>query len=61
MDFAPAVFSDLCRIREETPLVVNITNNVVTNVTANALLALGASPAMIRTSPQDVSVCTRPR
>ncbi|MHC1788620.1 hydroxyethylthiazole kinase [Solidesulfovibrio sp.] len=46
MDFASAVFSDLCRIREQAPLVVNITNNVVTNVTANALLALGASPAM---------------
>ena len=46
MDFAAAVFSDLNRIREQAPLVVNITNNVVTNVTANALLALGASPAM---------------
>jgi len=54
MDFAPAVFSDLCRIREETPLVVNITNNVVTNVTANALLALGASPAMTH-APADAA------
>ncbi len=33
-------------IREKNPLVVNITNNVVTNTTANGLLALGASPAM---------------
>ena len=46
MDFASAVYADLCRIRQQAPLVVNITNNVVTNVTANALLALGASPAM---------------
>lgn len=46
MEFASAVYADLCRIREQAPLVVNITNNVVTNYTANALLALGASPAM---------------
>ncbi len=46
MPFAAAVFADLSRIRQKAPLVVNITNNVVTNVTANALLALGASPAM---------------
>lgn len=46
MDFAAAVFADVNRIREQAPLVVNVTNNVVTNVTANALLALGASPAM---------------
>ena len=46
MPFAAAVFADLARIRQKAPLVVNITNNVVTNATANALLALGASPAM---------------
>ncbi len=46
MNLAASAFADLVRIREETPLVVNITNNVVTGVTANALLALGASPAM---------------
>ncbi len=34
-------------IRARTPLVHNITNLVVTNSTANALLALGASPAMV--------------
>jgi hydroxyethylthiazole kinase len=37
---------DLCRIRENRPLIHNITNYVVMNVTANALLALGASPVM---------------
>ncbi|WP_428566724.1 MAG: hydroxyethylthiazole kinase [Solidesulfovibrio sp. DCME] len=46
MTFAAAVFRDLGRLRAARPLVVNITNNVVTNTTANALLALGASPAM---------------
>lgn len=34
-------------IRARRPLVHNITNLVVTNTTANALLALGASPAMV--------------
>jgi hypothetical protein len=32
------------RIRAEAPLVHNITNFVVMNTTANALLAVGASP-----------------
>jgi len=34
------------RIRADAPLVHNITNYVVMNYTANALLALGASPVM---------------
>ena len=34
-------------VRERAPLIHNITNLVVTNSTANALLALGASPAMV--------------
>jgi hydroxyethylthiazole kinase len=36
----------LARLREERPLVHNITNYVVMNFTANALLAIGASPVM---------------
>lgn len=36
----------LDRLRSERPLVHNITNMVVTNFTANGLLALGASPVM---------------
>lgn len=36
----------LGRVREHKPLVHNITNVVVTNFTANGLLALGASPVM---------------
>lgn len=34
-------------VREQEPLIHNITNLVVMNNTANALLALGASPAMV--------------
>jgi hydroxyethylthiazole kinase len=34
------------KVRNENPLVHNITNVVVTNFTANGLLALGASPVM---------------
>ncbi|BCB02613.1 hydroxyethylthiazole kinase [Bacillus sp. KH172YL63] len=33
-------------VREKNPLIHNITNVVVTNFTANGLLALGASPVM---------------
>lgn len=36
----------LSAVREQKPLVVNITNYVVMNNTANALLAIGASPIM---------------
>ncbi|MDP5252904.1 MULTISPECIES: hydroxyethylthiazole kinase [unclassified Vibrio] len=36
----------LSDVREQKPLVVNITNYVVMNNTANALLAIGASPIM---------------
>ncbi|QAY72982.1 hydroxyethylthiazole kinase [Agromyces protaetiae] len=35
------------RLREAPPLVHCITNSVVTNFTANALLAIGAAPAMV--------------
>jgi hydroxyethylthiazole kinase len=43
---ARSVWEDLVKIREKSPLVHNITNFVVMNNTANALLALGASPVM---------------
>jgi hydroxyethylthiazole kinase len=41
------VWAPLARLREAAPLVHNITNYVVMNNTANALLAIGASPAMV--------------
>ena len=35
------------RLREQTPLVQCITNYVAMNMTANVLLATGASPAVV--------------
>jgi hydroxyethylthiazole kinase len=43
---AESVWACVGRIRAAAPLVHNITNYVVMNTTANALLALGASPVM---------------
>jgi hydroxyethylthiazole kinase len=40
------VWNDVLAIRQRAPLVHNVTNLVVMDVTANALLALGASPVM---------------
>ena len=45
-DPATAIWQDIQRIRAEAPLVHNITNYVVMNTTADALLAVGASPVM---------------
>jgi hydroxyethylthiazole kinase len=41
-----SIWQDIRRIRQTSPLVHNITNYVVMNTTANALLAIGASPVM---------------
>ncbi|MBN2762205.1 MAG: hydroxyethylthiazole kinase [Bacteroidales bacterium] len=41
-----SVIKDLKEVRSRSPLVHNITNYVVMNNTANALLAIGASPVM---------------
>ncbi|MGB9765171.1 MAG: hydroxyethylthiazole kinase [Candidatus Saccharicenans sp.] len=43
---AQTIVSDLNKIRTRSPLVHNITNYVVMNLTANALLSIGASPVM---------------
>jgi hydroxyethylthiazole kinase len=43
---AAAVADDLRAVRERAPLVHNVTNLVVMQQTANALLAIGASPIM---------------
>ena len=51
---AQKVWSDLQSIRIRSPLVHNITNYVVMNSTANALLALGASPVMAH-APEEVA------
>lgn len=46
MTDADKVFRDIEAIRAKNPVVLSITNYVVTNTTANALLAIGASPIM---------------
>lgn len=43
---AYSIWADLQKIRSTNPLIYNITNSVVQDFTANALLALGASPIM---------------
>jgi len=43
---AQDVWNNLEQVRRQAPLVHNITNYVVMNSTANALLAIGASPVM---------------
>ena len=47
MDYPAEVWSTLRRLRQITPLVHNITNYVSMDVSANALLAVGAAPAMV--------------
>jgi hydroxyethylthiazole kinase len=44
---AADLFPFATRVREQAPLVHCLTNLVVTNFTANVLLALGAAPAMV--------------
>jgi hydroxyethylthiazole kinase len=47
VNYAAASWASLQAIRQRAPLVHNITNFVAMDVTANCLLALGASPAMV--------------
>lgn len=49
---APDIFKDVEQVRNQAPLVHNITNYVVMNITANALLAIGASPVMAHALPE---------
>ncbi|PJZ26366.1 hydroxyethylthiazole kinase [Leptospira hartskeerlii] len=44
---SPEIVSDLAEVRKHAPLTHVLTNIVVTNWTANVLLAAGASPAMV--------------
>ena len=48
-----SVWTHLCAVREQNPLVHNITNLVVMHTTANALLAVGASPVMAH-APEEI-------
>lgn len=46
------LWQHIAKVREKSPLVHNITNYVVMNNTANALLAVGASPIMAHGHPE---------
>lgn len=46
------VWSAFADVRRTTPLVQNITNYVAMDVSANVLLAAGASPAMVHAVPE---------
>lgn len=52
MSYPAEVWSALRRLREITPLVHNITNYVAMDVSANALLAVGAAPAMVHAAEE---------
>ena len=53
------IWQDIQRIRSEAPLIHNITNYVVMNTTANALLAIGASPVMAHAEEEVEEMVTR--
>jgi len=46
------IWQHVLAVREKSPLVQNITNYVVMNNSANALLAIGASPIMAHAHPE---------
>lgn len=52
-DLNEAAARNLAAVRKKNPLIHNITNFVVMNSTANALLAMGASPVMAH-APNEV-------
>jgi hydroxyethylthiazole kinase len=49
---AQDIYQNLEEVRRQGPLVHNITNYVAMNLTANALLAVGASPVMAHASEE---------
>lgn len=49
---AISLWNNILLVREKSPLVHNVTNYVVMNNTANALLAVGASPIMAHAHPE---------
>ncbi len=53
---ATRIWEAVTEIRRQAPLVHNITNYVVMNNTANALLALGASPVMAHAEQEAVEM-----
>ena len=53
-DWIDQIWADIQAVRNQAPLVHNITNFVVMNISANALLAAGASPVMAH-APEEVA------
>ncbi len=51
-DIFDRIWGDITAVREQSPLVHSLTNLVVMNNTANALLAAGASPIMSHAVPE---------
>src|SRR5579863_8863807 len=48
------ILRDLNLVRQQSPIIHNVTNFVVMQTTANLLLAMGASPIMAH-SPEELS------
>ncbi len=59
-DFHASFAADLSAIRSKSPVVLNLTNSVAMDLSANALLAVGASPIMAH-APEEleelVAIC----
>ena len=51
-----AMWSDIIAIRQQRPIILNITNFVAMDLTANALLAMGASPMMAHAAEEIVEL-----
>ena len=56
---AQSVWKDVLLIRERSPLVHSITNFVAMNITANVLLALGASPVMAHAEEEAADMASK--
>ncbi|ACF14141.1 Hydroxyethylthiazole kinase [Chloroherpeton thalassium ATCC 35110] len=55
---ATTLWRDILAVRTKAPLVHNITNYVVMNSTANALLSIGASPVMAHAEEEVIDMVT---
>lgn len=56
MNIVEEIWTSLTAVRSSSPLIHNITNYVVMNNTANALLAIGASPIMSHAHPEVIEM-----
>lgn len=56
---AAGTAATLAAVRDRRPLVLSLTNTVVANLTANMLLAIGASPVMLEDEGEAVELAAR--